>query len=375
MDLSAVNSADRILVLEGETDLPPGSRLSAELRNRDGKTIMRDKAVVRKGSFFFDFDLERLSEFSSYNVLVMFDPERAPLGVRQVTGLWGEALQGAGVRKIGDRRIYMKEQEIRLSASALGNDWEGRDFENMEAPERSRLTEVLERYVQEKSSDKAAKLALARAYLAAEPKEWAVDSRAHQLLVEASRTTETDRNGRIARELVEKIRNRDVKKQEKLAKQKAVSSGSKYRHDFRVRPGQGVGAFKLGMPYKLAARYFKLDRPADFSDDSKKQKVVLLDFHNLELTYGPRSRKLIKIRTTSTKFKLPEGLGVGSSLEDLEKAYGDAITKPKYKYSGKDANGHKIYRGRLRTAGLTFEFKRRLEPKMNLTLEETVTGM
>ena len=58
MTLDAVNTADRILVIEGETDLPSGSRLQAEIQNRDGKTLLRDEAIVRRGAFYFDFALD-----------------------------------------------------------------------------------------------------------------------------------------------------------------------------------------------------------------------------------------------------------------------------------------------------------------------------
>ena len=47
MNLKALNTADRILVVEGQTDLPPGARLKARLVDRDDKVLLRDEAVVR----------------------------------------------------------------------------------------------------------------------------------------------------------------------------------------------------------------------------------------------------------------------------------------------------------------------------------------
>lgn len=370
MELGAVNTADKILVLEGKTDLPPGAKLDAELRTRDGKTLLRDRAVVRQGSFFFDFDMARLSEFSSYKVLVSFDPENAPLGVRHITGLWGEALEGPGVRQVGNRRVYWKEKSILLSTSARERDWEGRNFEEMEASERTRLTEELERYIEAKPQDKVAKLALAKAYLASESREYAVGSRAHSLLVEAARTPETDRNGRQARDLLARIEVAEKKRQAKIAKQKAASSGQRYRTNFGVDPGRSLGAFKLGTPYKVAARYFKLDRTADFTKGAGPQTVRLKDFHNLELTYDLMSRRLISVRTTSPKFKLPEGLGVGSLLQSLQKAYGKkAIYTPKFRAAGRSADGKKLFKGKVEAAGLEFEILREVEPMFGMPVD------
>lgn len=371
MTLSAVNTADKILVIEGETDLPPGSKLVAELRSRDGKTLLRDQGVVRRGSFFFDFDLDRLSEFSAYRAVVTFDPERAPLSVRYSVGLWGEALKGSGVREDADgHRFFQADTEILLSTSARGRDWEGRDFDAMETAELNRLTEELERFVDEQPDNKIAKLALAKAYLAAEPSEYAVGSRAHALLVDAARSLESDRNGQAARALLAEIEKFEKERIIDEKKKKAQASGERYRKNFVVEPGRQLGGFKIGSPYKLAIRYFKLNRAADFAGQSD-QTVVLKDFHDVELTYGLRSRRLVAARTTSPKFRLPEGFGVGSLLQELQKAYGKrAVYTPKFKLVKTEGNGTRIYKGIVETDGLNFEISRKVDSVFGIPVDK-----
>ena len=105
MSLSAVNTDDKILVLEGTTDLPAGARLKAELEDRDGKAVSRDSATVRRGTFFFDFDLSPLSEFTTYQVVVTFDPQGCPLSVLTETGWKGEALED--IRRPAKREYRM----------------------------------------------------------------------------------------------------------------------------------------------------------------------------------------------------------------------------------------------------------------------------
>jgi len=370
MSLAAVNTADKILVLEGQTDLPPGSRVTCELKNRDGESLQKDTSVVRNGSFFFDFDLGRLSEFSSYQAVVVFDPSRAPIGVRLLTGLNGEALQGPGIRKHRDRRIFYSETEVLLSESAKGMDWEGRDYEAMPVAERARLTEELERYLEEKPQDKMAQLALARAYLASDAKEYSVGSRAHQLLTEASRTPDDDRNGQLARELLKKVEASDKKQKQEDAKRLESAGGGRYRSDFSVEPGRNLGGFNMGSPYQVAVRHFQLDRAAVFDGNGPDQTVKLKDFKNVELTYGSRSRRLKAARTTSPEYKLPEGLGVGSLLQELQKAYGmEAVYTPEFEFVESRPDGTRVSRGVVVTEGLQFEIQREVDPAFGIPVD------
>ncbi|MCA9778098.1 MAG: hypothetical protein KC800_15320 [Candidatus Eremiobacteraeota bacterium] len=371
MTLNAVNTADKILVLEGETDLPGGSRLRAEIQNRDGKTLLRDEAVVRQGSFFFDFDMSRLSEFSAYRARVFFDPERAPLGVRLQTGMRGEALEGDGVRKLDDRRVYWAETEVLLSETAVGRDWEGRDFKEMDGNERTRLISEMERYLEEQDQDKSTKLALARAYLADEPKEYSQGSRAYLLLEDVARSTEDNRDGRSARELLAEIDKVDKSRKKEAAVKEGFAKGDRYRNDFTIAPGKNLGGFRLGTPYRVAGRYFKLDRAVDFAEPTGESTVKLLDFHNMELTYSHASRRLVAVRTTSPKFKLPEGYGVGSLLQELQQAYGvDAVYTPEWKYIGTGEEGKELYRGVVETEGLEFEITRSVDQTFGIPVDK-----
>ena len=303
MSLDAVNTADKILIVEGETDLPSGSRLEAEIQSRDGKTLLRDEAIVRRGAFYFDFDLDRLSEFSAYRARVFFDPADAPLGVRLSTGLWGEALEGEGVRKMTDRRVYSKDAEILLSPSAHGSDWEGRDFAEMDGNERAQMISDMERYLEERDQEKSTKLALARAYLADEPKEFSEGSRAYLLLKDVATTLESDRDGKMAKSLLDEIEKQDSARKKQAEVRAGFAKGDRYRKDYTLTPGKNLGGFRMGTPYRVAGRYFKLDRAVDFGNPQSNPTVKLLDFHDIELTYDLQTRRLISARTTSPRFK------------------------------------------------------------------------
>lgn len=371
MSIQALNTADKILVLEGTTNLPSGSRLLAEIQNRDGKTLLRDKGVVRQGGFFFDFDLERLQEFSAYRAVVIFDPENCPLAVRLKTGLWGEALTGSGVQLVDERRIFAKEKEILLSDTARGSDWEGRDFATMEPDELSRLVNSMERYLEQEKEDRATKLALARAYIADEPKELASGSRAHLLLQEVARSPVEDRDGAAARMLLQDIEGAEKQKEARAKTQKALVEGDRYRNDFTITPGRNLGGFRLGMPYRVVDRYFQLSPPLKFDSPEENPTVQLSDFPGVELTFDLYTRRLEAVRTTNPKFKVPEGFGVGSLLQEMQTEFGsDVIDVRDWTFLRQDAGGNQLYSGFVEADGLKLEFRRTVDPIIGIPVDK-----
>src|SRR5690606_7979950 len=119
---------------------------------------------------------------------------------------------------------------------------------------------------------------------------------------ELGRSPETDRDGRAARELLAVIQKQETSRQKEAAAKESFAKGDRYRKDFTILPGANLGGFRIGTPYRVAGRYFKLDRALDFSQLEGESTVKLLDFHNLELSYSNTSRRLVAVRTTSPKF-------------------------------------------------------------------------
>lgn len=371
MSFTATNTADHILVVEGRTNLPAGAPLKAELRTRDGRVMLRDTAVVSHQSFFFDFNLEQLTGLSLYEVHVTFDPEGSPLGVRRVTGLWGEALEGPGVSVVNSRRVVQRDLEVILSATVKSQDWEGRDFESMEVSERVRLTHQLEGLLEESPDDRQAKLALARAYIAANPRELASGSRAHMYLKEVVNGKVEDKLSAQAQTYLSQIEAQEAKAEKAREQRDKIARGEKYRNQTQVLPGRSIGAFNLGAPYRLLQRHFKLATPPDFSNPEKPAVLRPTNFPGLEFTFNSRGRRIQSIRTTSERYKLPEGLGVGSLLQELQSAYGqEAVPTPAFTYQTTRADGYAIYRGKVTAEGLEFEIRREVNPTFALPVDK-----
>lgn len=370
MSFQATNTADHILVVEGQTNLPAGSPLKAELQTREGRVMLRDSAVVSQGKFFFDFDLSNLNGLNLYQVKVRFDPQTAPLGVRQVTGLWGGALEGPGVKEVDSRRLVEQKLEVILTAGGEGQDWEGRDFSDMETSERTRIISLLEEVTEEKPQDRNAKLALARAYIASNPRERSSGTRAYALLKDVANNPEDSLGGQ-ALKLVSAIEAEEAKAQVVAEQRRKISQGDKFKTEKTIWPGQAIGAFKLGTSFRVLGRHIKLDKAPDFSNPDVPGVARPKEPAGLELRFDSRTRRLVSIRTTSDRFTLPEGLGVGSLLQELQNAYGkEAVPTPRFQPSGSRSDGGSIYRGVTEAAGLEFEIVRQVDPVFGLPLDK-----
>lgn len=373
MGFQATNTADHILVVEGKTNLPAGTPLKAELQTRDGRVLLRDSDVVSHEKFYFDFDLKGLDGLSLYQVKVRFDPQTAPLGVRQVTGMWGEQLEGSGVKEVDKRRVVERKVEVILTAGTQGGqDWEGRDFSSMEISERSRLIAQLEKVLEEKPDDRNAKLALARAYIAADPRELASGTRAFALLKEVTSRAD-DHLTALAQKMVAGVEVKEEQTKVKAEQRKTLARGDKFRKEKTIWPGRSVGAFNLGTPYRILQRHLKLSTPPDFSDPDREAIARPDDIPGLELRFDSRSRRISSIRITSESFQLPEKLGVGNLLQELQAAYGkEAVPTPQFRYEKTKADGHAIYRGVVVASGLEFEIVRSVDPVFGLPVDKVV---
>ena len=371
MTFQATNTADHILVVEGETNLPAGSPLKAELLTREGQVLLRDSAVVSHNKFFFDFDLKGLDGLSLYQVKVRFDPQTAPLGVRQVTGLWGEALEGHGVKDVNSRRVIERKVEVILTAGGQGKDWEGRDFTTMDVSERTRFIDQLEKVTEEKPEDRNAKLALARAYISADPRELSSGTRAFALLKDVSSRNQDDNLTAQANKIISGIEAQETKSKAVAEQRQKLARGDKFKKEKTIWPGRAMGAFTLGTPYRILQRHIKLDEPPDFSDPDTPGIVRPRELPGLELRFDSGTRRMVSARTTSSRFTLPEGFGVGSLLQELQEAYGkEAVPTPRFKYQGTRGDGRAIFRGTVLASGLEFEIVREVDPVFGLPLDK-----
>jgi hypothetical protein len=264
--------------------------------------------------------------------------------------------------------------EVILTAGGQGQDWEGRDFATMEVSERTRLIAQLEKVTEEKPEDRNAKLALARAYIAADARELASGTRAYALLKEIASRNQDDTLSSQASKITAGIESKEREAKVVAERRRKVSKGEKFKTEKTIWPGKAMGAFNIGTSFRLYQRHLKVDEPPDFSDPDVLAVVKPKDFPGLELRFDSRTRRLVAARTTSERFKLPEGFGVGSLLQELQESYGkDAVPTPRFQHEGVRADGRTIFRGFVEAQGVEFEIVRSVDPVFGLPLDKVVS--
>ena len=229
----------------------------------------------------------------------------------------------------------------------------------------------LERFIIEKPKDQEALLALGRAYLATEADEYALGSRAHQLLLRAAQAPEKSATGKEARELLSQIEKADNQSRQAVKARREERGAGRYKKNFKILPGKSLGGFRLGAPYRVVSRYFELEKPADFSRRGVDPTVKVKDFHGISLTYGQLSQSLIAARTTSNRFRLPEGVGVGSLLQEAQQAYGkEAVYTPEFSPAGTSPEGKALYTGVVTAQGIEFEVTREVDTEFGIPVDK-----
>lgn len=375
MSLSATNTADKILTVEGETSLPAGSPLTGELLTREGRIMRRARASVSRGKFFLNFDLDRLARLDLYEVKVSFDPEIAPASVRLQTGLWGEAMTGAGVVRISGKSVATRTITVVLAEDVADHDWQGRDFDRLGVSERVQIIGELERWLSDHPQDRSAKLAMARAYIASDIRETEPGSRASGLLQEILAQKLGDRLEQEARKLLAPIEVLGDAAEEQAKKQRAALRLERFRKEKTIIPGRSIGSFVLGSPYRVLKNYLELDKQPKFSDKEGMITIYPRNFPDIDLVLNAKTRRLAVIRTFSRAYRLPEGLGVGSTLLDLQRTYGeDVVPSPEWKYVETGSDGRIVYTGVIEAAGITFKLRREIEPVLGTT-RDAVTSI
>lgn len=370
MALKVTNTADRMLVVEGVTNLPAGSVLSAQLTTRDREVLRRAKGTVSHGKTFFVFDLSDLTKFHLFRLLVSFDPEKAPLGARFRTGWWGEALQGPGVIDRDGRRFWERDQMVVVAKGVEGRPWEGLDFATLDIGERARLVREMERAWAGGSDDRSMMLALAQAYVATDPSELATGTRAYELFKAVMAGGTGDRLGREASNALIAIEDRQEREQLEAKQRKIDARRTRFQADLVIRPGRSIGSVYIGAPLRVLKNQLVLDTPLNFKGRRTAVTVYPRNLPGLEVTFDPDSERVIRVRTTSRAYRLPEGLGVGARLQELQQAYGrDAVPTPSWEYLGAGPDGRELYRGVSIAAGLKFELRHEIEPTLGSEID------
>jgi hypothetical protein len=306
LDMKLTNDRNELLTVEGNCTLPDGAVLEAQLLDKNGRRWAYGRGSVKHRRYFVVLEVSRCPGFRPLNLDVYFDPMLASAQVQRITGERGEGLRGEHLIESHGRNLVWIRQRVVLTMSA-------RQVTIRRLQSGDGDIDDLQSYLVRHPNDAESLIGLGLAFLKQRPSQHYVQSEAYKMLLEGIKhkpaATALELEARL---WVARLDEKAAREAAERERQKAPAFSSRYIDDVLIRPGQALGAFQLGMGYQFLCLSFRL-QPTD-----QKNVYTLNEFPGLRLTFeddGP----LIRVATTSSRYRTQEGIGPGSDLADLQK--------------------------------------------------------
>lgn len=357
MDVRLTNDHNELLTVEGDCNLPDEALIEARLLDRDGRRWTYGRGLVRDGHYFVILEISRCPGFRPLELEVYFDPLMASAKVQATTGDRGQALAGDWIVESHGRALVLRRKRIMLTMSA-------RQIRLRKLQSGDGDVEELRSYLARHPNDAESLIGMGLAFLKQRASEHHVGSEAYKMLKEgiankpASTSLEME-----ARLWVSRLDEKERREKEERERLKAPTYAARFRDENLIRPGEAVGAFRIGMPYQFLALNFVLE-PTEVPDH-----YHLKDFPELELTLASQYGSVVSISTSDARFHTYEGLHPGSDVQELLTLVPE-LSVP-YGPDEMQADGRMHARATIPLRGLTVEVERSYDPMIPLP-EQTI---
>ncbi len=357
-----VNESNKLLSIEGESNLPEGAPIEARLLDKKGRRLARGQGQIREGAYFIVLDVARVPGFSRHSLQVFYDPIIAPGEVTDVTGPRGEAMRGGQVQFEAGRYLLLENVNVVLE---VNNRMAG--YRQLESGDLAAAVRELESHLQRNPRDVDATLRLAQTYLEWRQAENRTGTRAHLLLQRVIDLAPESEQARQAHLRLARIDAERRAAKARLALRQSMANGGRFRTEKRVVPGKALGAIKLGMPYRVLARRFPTLSPPQLKGTGVEE-VVLRDFNGVSVGVDRLTRRIVWARAEGVDFyELDQGLKMGSPLQAFRGKY--PIRRPNYGAVSVDQEGFEVSYGTVLLEGLSLTFQRRTDPMLKLPVD------
>jgi len=310
-----VNDGNRVLTLEGTGNLPDGSLLSATLKDAE-RTLGRSRATLGRGRFFMTMDISQAPGNVPLLLEVTFDPRSSSAEVQAQVGHEGQWMLGDQVEE--DRESWRLVDRARLILPMNRRDAAIRLVQG------GNLVEGivgLQSVVGQVSEDPEAAAWLALARMQRIPSERQAGSTSHRNLAKAWRV------GRLSGALGDEARlwlarlGREqalLERRQAWERERRQAQAARERRRWQVEPGKSMAGVDLGLEAGRFLAEFKADRLPDFSAGNP---VVRLTDRQVEVELDAATRRVVRVFSTSERFRLPGDLGVGVPLLVFQERY------------------------------------------------------
>ncbi len=310
-----VNDGNRLLALEGTSNLPEGSRLSATLKDAE-RLLGTNRTTLRQGRFLMTLDVSQAPGNVPLLLEVTFDPRSASAEIQDVVGAEGQWMLGdqvedeGGAWRLVDRAHVILPMNRRDAAIRLV---EGGSLVEGIVGLQSEVGQVTE------DPEAAAWLALAR--MQRIPSERQAGSTSHRNLAKAAQVARlSGALGDEARLWLTRLGREEalLARRQTWARERRQAQASRERRRWLVEPGKAMAGVELGGEAARVLAEFKPDRIPDFSAGNA---VVRLTDRQVDVELDAATRRVVRIFSTSERFRLPGDLGVGVPLLVFQERY------------------------------------------------------
>lgn len=303
LDMHLVNDHNQLLTVEGRCTLPDGAVLEARLSDKSGRRWAYNRGLVQDGRYFILLEIARCPGFRPLNLEVYFDPLLATARVQRVTGARGEALGGPFLLESHDRTLVLLRHRVVLTMSA--HQMALRRLESGDGD-----IDELQSFLIRHPNHPETMIGLALAYLKQRPSERFQHSKAYRMLKQAVELKPAEASLEMeARLWIGRLDDKARREEYERQRQVAPTFNSRFLTEHLISPGHALGAFELGMPLQFLSMSFKL-QPTEAPDT-----YTIAEFPGLRLTL--QDGVLVKIASSDGRYRSQEGIGPGSSVQDV----------------------------------------------------------
>ena len=347
LTVSLTNDSNRLLTVEGETNLPEEAPIEAAIYEESGRRLLVHQTKVQDGSFFVLLELSKLAGYTPYRLEVAFDPLLASGDTTGLTGARGEAMTGDQVEFESGRYRLVEKFSLTLSG-------EGKALVQHHDP--AVMVKQLEKLVEDNPEDLELKLQLALALLRWSESERRPGTRAHLLLNEVIATRENSTEAETAKMWIGRLEAEEKARRAEAALREDMAGKGRFVKRTRVVPGESLGAIRLGMPYRVLGRRFRPVRRPSFAGDGVAT-IEFKDFKGVSVGVDRQTRRVVWASSTDPFFRMDGGYGVGSLVQEVP-----GLKTPKFGPEETDDEGNRVSYGVRAKRGVEFTIERKKDP-------------